>query len=56
MRIATGVVGTFADTFLLNEKAGYFLYDKTPTTHDNLIEGVPKGLERNLRNRESVNV
>lgn len=48
MRIAIDVGGTFTDTILVNEKTGSFHYTKTPTTHDDLAEGVLKGLEEIL--------
>jgi len=49
MRIGIDVGGTFTDAILVNEKTGAFHYTKTPTTHDDLAEGVLKGLEEILR-------
>ncbi len=45
MRISIDVGGTFTDVILVDDKKGIFQYTKTPTTHDDLAEGVLKGLE-----------
>ena len=44
MRIGIDVGGTFTDVILVDEKVGKFCYTKTPTTHQDLAEGVLKGL------------
>jgi N-methylhydantoinase A len=44
MRIGIDVGGTFTDVVLWDEKPGTFHYTKTPTTHDDLADGVLKGL------------
>jgi len=48
MRIGIDVGGTFTDVILVDEKTGKFHYNKTPTTHHDLAEGVLKGLEEIL--------
>jgi len=48
MRISIDVGGTFTDVILADEKEGAFHYAKTPTTHDDLAEGVLKGLDEIL--------
>lgn len=49
MRIGIDVGGTFTDTILMDEMTGTFHYTKTPTTHEDLAEGVLKGLEEILQ-------
>ena len=49
MRISIDVGGTFTDVILVDESTGQFHYAKTPTTHDDLAEGVLKGLEEILQ-------
>lgn len=49
MRISIDVGGTFTDVILADERQGSFHYAKTPTTHDDLAEGVLKGLEEILK-------
>jgi len=49
MRISIDVGGTFTDVILVDDKKGIFQYTKTPTTHDDLAEGVLKGLEEILQ-------
>jgi N-methylhydantoinase A/oxoprolinase/acetone carboxylase beta subunit len=44
MRIGIDVGGTFTDVILVDEKVGKFCYTKTPTTHQDLAEGVLKGV------------
>lgn len=48
MRIGIDVGGTFTDTVLVDEKSGRFFYTKTPTTHNDLADGVMKGLDEIL--------
>jgi len=48
MRIGIDVGGTFTDTVLVDEKSGKFFYTKTPTTHNDLADGVMKGLDEIL--------
>lgn len=48
MRIGIDVGGTFTDTVLVDEKNGKFFYTKTPTTHNDLADGVMKGLDEIL--------
>lgn len=49
MRIAIDVGGTFTDAILVDEDTGSFYYSKTPTTHEDLAQGVIDGLEQILR-------
>ncbi len=49
VRIGIDVGGTFTDVVLVDETAGRFLYTKTPTTHQDLAEGVLKGLGEILK-------
>ena len=49
MRIGIDVGGTFTDVVLWDEKAGTFHYTKTPTTHDDLADGVLNGLDEILK-------
>ena len=48
MRIGIDVGGTFTDVVLVDERLGAFHYTKTPTTHNDLAEGVLKGLKEIL--------
>lgn len=45
LRIAIDVGGTFTDVVLLNPENQTFIYTKTPTTHEDLTEGVLRGLK-----------
>jgi len=45
MRIAVDVGGTFTDVILVEDENSRFHYTKTPTTHDDLTQGVLNGLE-----------
>ena len=49
MRISIDVGGTFTDVILADENEGIFQYAKTPTTHDDLAQGVLRGLDEILR-------
>jgi N-methylhydantoinase A len=49
MRISIDVGGTFTDVILADEKEGIFQYAKTPTTHDDLAQGVLRGLDEILQ-------
>ena len=49
MRVSIDVGGTFTDAVLVNEKTGGFFYTKTPTTHQDLAQGVLEALEETLR-------
>ncbi|MBW2027625.1 MAG: hydantoinase/oxoprolinase family protein [Deltaproteobacteria bacterium] len=44
MRIGIDVGGTFTDVVLWDEEEERFIYTKTPTTHEDLADGVLKGL------------
>lgn len=48
MRIGIDVGGTFTDVVFADERNGTFHCTKTPTTHNDLAEGVLKGLEEIL--------
>jgi len=49
LRIGVDVGGTFTDVVMVNELTGEFYYTKTPTTHDDLTNGVLKGLDEILQ-------
>lgn len=49
MRIAVDVGGTFTDVILVEDEHSRFHYTKTPTTHDDLTQGVLNGLEDILK-------
>jgi len=49
MRIAVDVGGTFTDVILVEDEASRFYYAKTPTTHNDLTQGVLSGLEDILK-------
>ena len=49
MRISIDVGGTFTDVILADENEGIFQYAKTPTTHDDLAQGVLRGLDEILQ-------
>jgi N-methylhydantoinase A len=49
MRVSVDVGGTFTDVVLMDEASGAFHYTKTPTTHEDLAEGVLTGLEEILK-------
>lgn len=48
MRIGIDVGGTFTDVVLVDQASSEFYYTKTPTTHENLADGVMTGLEEIL--------
>ncbi|MCP4021180.1 MAG: hydantoinase/oxoprolinase family protein [Desulfobacteraceae bacterium] len=49
LRIGIDVGGTFTDVVMVNELSGKFHYTKTPTTHNDLTQGVLTGIEEILQ-------
>ena len=48
MRIAIDVGGTFTDIVLIDDASGQIHYTKVLTTHENLAEGVIRGIDKIL--------
>ena len=52
MRIGVDVGGTFTDVVMVDESRGLWAYTKTPTTHEDLAQGVLRGISETLAQAE----